>query len=142
MRVLASDTWPVRGSLGDLLSAARTEVIPELWNKAFNPDDLSWLPRLIAVEVPRTYSISSHSDELLPSSLDLTVSRVNHSVFPALLLSGSRREVCAGVSSGFLNPHPEEELIISETPGFGDVEDIVRPHHCYVPLLKSGGLSS
>lgn len=108
--------------------------MPEVWNKAFNPDDLSWLPKLILVEVPRTYSISSYSDELLPSSLDLTVSRVEHEIFQALLPGVTGREFYAGVSSGFLNPHPEEERIISETPGFGDIEETVRLHYQGTPL--------
>jgi cytochrome b involved in lipid metabolism len=139
LKVLASETWPVRGSLGDLLSAAYSEVTQEVWDKAFNPEDLSWLVKLIPIEVPRTYSISSFSDELLPSSLDLTVSRVEHDISPTLASSTGRDGSYWGVSSGFLNPHPEEERIINEIPGFANLEDTVlvgvsRPLNFQLPI--------
>ena len=106
-RVLGSDTWPVNGSLGDLLAVALGEVAEEIWDHAFTlGPDLSWLAALIPPEVPRTYSISSFSFDMLPESLDLTVSRAEHEVSPLLLPPGSPRMTRPGVSSGFLNPDP------------------------------------
>jgi cytochrome b involved in lipid metabolism len=105
LKLLASNEWPVKGSLGDLLQTAIAGVPQDIWDRAFNLDNLAWLPKLIALEVPRTYSISNSSDELLPSLIDLTVSRTEttrdpifRDVQPALPLYG--------VSSGFLNPAP------------------------------------
>ncbi|KAF2008150.1 sulfite reductase flavo protein alpha-component [Amniculicola lignicola CBS 123094] len=105
LKILASDDWPVKGSIGDLLQIAIAEVPQDIWDRAFDLLDLSWLPKLIALEVPRTYSISNSSPEMLPSLIDLTVSRTESArdpifrdVQPALPLYG--------VSSGFLNPSP------------------------------------
>lgn len=105
LKILATDEWPVKGSVGDLLQTAITEVPSDIWDRAFDLSNLAWLPRLIALEVPRTYSISNSSSELLPSMIDLTVSRTEtprdpmfHGVQPSLPLYG--------VSSGFLNPAP------------------------------------
>jgi sulfite reductase alpha subunit-like flavoprotein len=108
LEVLSSDTWPVSGSLGDLLNIARSGVSPNIWDSAFS-SDLGWLPKLVPVEVPRTYSISSYSSELLPSVVDLTVSRVEHKLCPLLAFDGSQDILRSGISSGFLNPHPSEE---------------------------------
>ncbi|CAO2656703.1 Nn.00g055060.m01.CDS01 [Neocucurbitaria sp. VM-36] len=106
LKVLSSNDWPVKGSLGDLLQLAIAEVPPDIWDHAFDLDNLEWLPRLISLEVPRTYSISNSSIELLPSTIDLTVSRTEaardpifQNVQPSLPLYG--------VSSGFLNPIPD-----------------------------------
>ena len=102
LKVLATEEWPVRGSLGDLLQIAVNEVPPHIWDRAFSLSDLSWLPKLIPVEVPRTYSISNFTNEFLPSTVDLTVSRSNYRLSP--LLSQDKEEVLKhGVSSGFLN---------------------------------------
>ncbi|KAF2682379.1 hypothetical protein K458DRAFT_405660 [Lentithecium fluviatile CBS 122367] len=105
LKLLASDEWPVKGSIGDLLQTAIAEVPQDVWDRAFDLSNLAWLPKLISLEVPRTYSISNSSDELLPSLIDLTVSRTESArdpifrgVQPALPLYG--------VSSGFLNPAP------------------------------------
>jgi sulfite reductase alpha subunit-like flavoprotein/predicted heme/steroid binding protein len=137
-RVLTSDTWPVSGSLVDLLEVARNEVHPELWGIAFNTTDLTWLPKLIAVEVPRTYSISSScpNTELMPSEIDLTVSRVTHTTSPLLGLGDRQRP---GVSSGFLNPHPADEERIIEESGPEALEDeilvgISRPLNFQLPI--------
>ncbi|KAF8471890.1 hypothetical protein BDZ91DRAFT_716758 [Kalaharituber pfeilii] len=108
LEVLASDTWPISGSLGDLLLVARAGVSTSIWEQAF-PEDLSWLPKLVPVEVPRTYSISSYSSELLPSFINLTVSRTEHKLCLLLAFDGSQDIVRSGVSSGFLNPHPDDE---------------------------------
>ncbi|PVH94808.1 hypothetical protein DM02DRAFT_675942 [Periconia macrospinosa] len=112
--ILTSDEWPVKGSIGDLLQAAIAEVPQDIWDRAFDLYDLAWLPKLISLEVPRTYSISNASDGLLPSMIDLTVTRTEtarhplfNSVQPALPLYG--------VSSGFLNPAPS----IMQHPGEG-----------------------
>lgn len=106
LRVLNSDTWPVFGSLGDLLTLAYNEVSEQTWDQAFPFADLSWLPALITPEVPRTYSIASFSFDLLPESLDLTVARAMHEMSPLLLPPGAPKVMRPGVSSGFLNPDP------------------------------------
>jgi sulfite reductase alpha subunit-like flavoprotein len=93
----------VKGTVGDLLQLAVSEVKPIIWDKDFDLSDLSWLPKLIPIEVPRTYSISNYSNELLPSTVDLTVSRSNYQVSP-LLESPGQTNKRHGVSSGFLNP--------------------------------------
>ncbi|CAE6432420.1 unnamed protein product [Rhizoctonia solani] len=110
LRVLASSEWPVQGSLGDLLLAAIDEVSSETWDKAFDLDDLKWLPALIPLEVPRTYSISKYSSEGLPDSVDLTVSRTEHPVCPILVTAGAESTI-SGVASGFLNPNPLDEYV-------------------------------
>ncbi|KAH3966709.1 hypothetical protein HBH98_205910 [Parastagonospora nodorum] len=106
LSILQSNEWPVKGSFGDLLQLAISEVPQEIWDRAFSLENLAWLPKLLKLEVPRTYSISNSSwMELLPSTIDLTVSRTEsgrdpifESVQPTLPLYG--------VSSGFLNPAP------------------------------------
>lgn len=108
LEILSTEAWPVSGSLGDLLLVARADVSSTIWGQAF-PPNLVWLPKLVHVEVPRTYSISSHSPELLPSFINLTVSRVEHKLCPLLAFVGSQDIIRSGVSSGFLNPHPKEE---------------------------------
>lgn len=106
LKVLASQEWPSYGSIGDLLQLTVTEADPVTWDQAFDLSDLSWLPKLIPVEVPRTYSISNFSNELLPSTVDLTVSRSEHKVSPLLQRHSTAGH---GVSSGFLNPEPKKE---------------------------------
>ncbi|KAI3609884.1 sulfite reductase flavoprotein alpha-component [Moniliophthora roreri] len=108
LRVLSSDSWPVNGSLGDLLILALNEVAEQIWDQAFSLDDLSWLLNLVAPEVPRTYSISSFPFDLMPESLDLTVARSEHQVSSLLLPPDSHglKVTRPGVSSGFLNPDP------------------------------------
>ena len=67
LQVLATNEWPVRASLGDLLQAAVQDTPSRIWDQAFDlSGNLSWLSDLVPIEVPRTYSISTHSDELLP----------------------------------------------------------------------------
>lgn len=105
MKILASNEWPVKGSVGDLLQTAIAEVTNDVWDRAFDLSNLSWLPKLVKLEVPRTYSISNSSAELLPSLIDLTVSRTESARDPIF------RDVqptlpLYGVSSGFLNPSP------------------------------------
>ena len=107
-KVLQSNTWPVQGSLGDLLLAARLEVSKETWSRAFPRGDLSLLPRFISVEVPRTYNISNFSQTILPSFVELTVKRSEHKVWSGFQ-SSYNDGVRAGVSSGFLNPFPFSE---------------------------------
>jgi hypothetical protein len=104
--ILTSQKWPVKGSLGDLLQLAISEVSQEICHHAFDLNNLHWLPKLLSLEVPRPYSISNSSNELLPSMIDLTVSRTEaarHPIFdkvqPVLPLYG--------VSSGLLNPSPD-----------------------------------
>ncbi|KAF8712312.1 Indoleamine 2,3-dioxygenase, partial [Rhizoctonia solani] len=94
LRVLASSEWPVQGSPGDLLLASI--------------DD--WLPVLVPLEVPRTYSVSKYSNEVLPETVDLTVSRTEHAVCQALVAAGAENTI-TGVASGFLNPNPLEDYI-------------------------------
>ena len=115
LQVLATEEWPVRGSLGDLLQGAVTDTSPQIWDRAFNlTEDLAWLADLIPVEVPRTYSISNHPYELLPSTVDLTISRAEYKLCSTF--AGNANITCAGVGSGFLNPFLSsgEELIASE----------------------------
>ncbi|PSN69753.1 hypothetical protein BS50DRAFT_618748 [Corynespora cassiicola Philippines] len=105
LKLLASNEWPVKGSIGDLLQTAIAEVPQEIWDHAFDLFNLAWLPKLIALEVPRTYSISNASPELLPSMIDLTVSRTETARDP--LFQGVQPALpLYGVSSGFLNPAP------------------------------------
>ncbi|EUC41563.1 hypothetical protein COCMIDRAFT_105847 [Bipolaris oryzae ATCC 44560] len=109
LQVLATDEWPVRASLGDLLQEAVKDTSPRIWDQAFDlSGDLAWLTDLISVEVPRTYSISNYSDELLPSTVDLTISRSEYDLCP--LFAGAEKHVRNGVSSGFLNPPVAEEM--------------------------------
>ncbi|KAJ4386243.1 hypothetical protein N0V93_009136 [Gnomoniopsis smithogilvyi] len=111
LQVLATDEWPVRGTLGDLLQAAVLETPSAVWDSAFGLEDLSWLCDLISVEMPRTYSISNHPDELLPTTVDLTVSRSEWQLCSTF--AGDTKIQRSGVSSGFLNPvvASNEEMI-------------------------------
>ncbi|KAI0437400.1 cytochrome b5-like Heme/Steroid binding domain-containing protein [Xylaria telfairii] len=104
MQVLGTNEWPVRGSLGDLLQGALLDTPPQIWDKAFDLDDISWLTDLIDLEVPRTYSIASYTEELLPSTVDLAVSRAEYKLCSTF--AGQDDVTRAGVSSGFLNPMP------------------------------------
>lgn len=106
IKLLTSQEWPVKGSLGDLLQLAIAEVPEVTWDSAFDLDNLSWLPKLVPLEVPRTYSISNFSHELLPSTIDLCVSRTESKRDP-ILQSSQPNPTVFGVSSGFLNPRPE-----------------------------------
>lgn len=109
LQVLATDEWPVRASLGDVLQAAVRDTSSRVWDQAFDlSGNLSWLADLIPVEVPRTYSISTFSDELLPSTVDLTISRSEYDLCSAF--AGNVKTVRNGVSSGFLNPPVAEEM--------------------------------
>jgi sulfite reductase alpha subunit-like flavoprotein/predicted heme/steroid binding protein len=103
LQVLATTEWPVRGSLGDLLQAAVLDTPTHVWDRAFDlSGDLPWLSDLIPVEVPRTYSISNYPDELLPHSVDLTISRSEYQICSTFAGTASINR--SGVSSGFLNP--------------------------------------
>ncbi|CAJ0554480.1 Ff.00g129930.m01.CDS01 [Fusarium sp. VM40] len=104
LQVLATEEWPVNGSLGDLLQRAVIDTPGHIWNRAFNLNDLSWLSDLVQLEVPRTYSISSYSDELLPSTVDLTIARAEYKL--SSIFANGQQTVGAGVSSGFFNPDP------------------------------------
>ncbi|KAI1340878.1 cytochrome b5-like Heme/Steroid binding domain-containing protein [Xylariaceae sp. FL0016] len=109
LQVLATEEWPVRGSLGDLLQDALMDTPPQIWDKAFSLDNLSWLAELIPLEVPRTYSIASHTEELLPSTVDLAVSRAEYKLCGTF--SKGEDVSRSGVSSGFLNPYPASDDI-------------------------------
>ncbi|KAH6970756.1 hypothetical protein BKA56DRAFT_496895 [Ilyonectria sp. MPI-CAGE-AT-0026] len=117
LQILATQEWPVSGSLGDLLQDALTDTPMQIWDKAFSLDNLSWLVDLVNLEVPRTYSIASYSDDLLPSTVDLAVSRAEYKLCSTFARDHEISR--AGVSSGFLNPYPTpdelppaEELLI------------------------------
>lgn len=131
LQVLATEEWPVRGSLGDLLQSAVLDTPQAVWDSAFNLQDLSWLCELVPVETPRTYSISSSPDELLPSTVDLSVSRSEYQL--SSTFAGESRVTRCGVSSGFLNPvvASNDEMIPIE-------EDILigvsRPQAFQLPL--------
>jgi sulfite reductase alpha subunit-like flavoprotein len=137
-KVLGSDTWPVQGTLGDLLTHAMAEVAPSIWNAAFDLQDISWLTRLINVETPRTYSISNHYDGLLPSTIDLTVARTEYRV-AEVLDTGLESPARYGVSSGCLNP-PE---VVSSA--MTDDEDyligISRPLNFQLPTTMTGPIA-
>ncbi|KAL6711467.1 hypothetical protein ACN47E_004401 [Coniothyrium glycines] len=125
LQVLATNEWPVRASLGDLLQAAVNDTPTRIWDQAFDlTGSLAWFTDLIPVEVPRTYSISTFSDELLPSTVDLTISRSEYNLCSTF--AGDSQVVRHGVSSGFLNPavaeeidmHDDEELLIGVSRPF------------------------
>ncbi|KAF2026478.1 hypothetical protein EK21DRAFT_74173 [Setomelanomma holmii] len=109
LQVLATNEWPVRASLGDLLQAALNDTPARIWDQAFElSHNLAWLATLIPLEIPRTYSISTFSDELLPSTVDLTISRSEYDLCSTF--AGSSKTTRNGVSSGFLNPQVGEEM--------------------------------
>jgi sulfite reductase alpha subunit-like flavoprotein/predicted heme/steroid binding protein len=114
LKILSSDNWPVKGSLGDLLQLAISEAPQDTWDCAFDLNNLAWLPRLIRLEVPRTYSISNSSIELLPGTIDLTVSRVETTRDP-IFDSVQPQLPLYGVSSGFLNPAPDTLEYLCDT---------------------------
>ncbi|KEY74801.1 hypothetical protein S7711_09808 [Stachybotrys chartarum IBT 7711] len=111
LKVLATNEWPVRGSLGDLLQGALMDTPPQIWDKAFQLGNLSWLADLIPLEVPRTYSIASYTEDLLPSTVDLAVSRAEYNVCDTFSKGSDTPR--AGVSSGFLNPYPNPDEMLS-----------------------------
>jgi cytochrome b involved in lipid metabolism len=135
LKVLGSEMWPVQGTLGDLIQLAVAEVSPTIWNQAFDLADLSWLAKLIPIETPRTYSISNYSNELLPSVIDLTVSRSEYRL-ASVLDTGISSNVRYGVSSGCLNPDP------SISPEMFDDEEyligISRPLNFQLPVTMTG----
>lgn len=112
LQILATTEWPVRGTLGDLLQSAVEDTPPAIWDRAFDLNsNLFWLSDLIQVEVPRTYSISNYPEGLLPSSVDLTVSRSEFKLCSTF--AGNMDIIRSGVSSSFLNPpidSPENAL--------------------------------
>lgn len=112
LQVLATDEWPVRGSLGDILQDALMDTPTHIWDKAFNLNDLSWLADLIPVEVPRTYSIASYTDELLPSTVDLAISRAEYKLCSTFAKQEDINR--AGVASGFFNPYPSSNEMDSD----------------------------
>ncbi|KAI8652845.1 Cytochrome b5 heme-binding domain-containing protein [Fusarium keratoplasticum] len=130
LQVLATEEWPVGGSLGDLLQKAITDTPPQIWDKAFSLDNLDWLPELVQLEVPRTYSISSHTNELLPNTVDLTISRAEYKL--GSMFSQGQHITRAGVSSGFFNPHPSsaESSILSDDVLLG----VSRPVAFQLPI--------
>ncbi|KAK4466781.1 sulfite reductase [NADPH] flavoprotein alpha-component [Cladorrhinum samala] len=135
LQVLATTEWPVRGSLGDLLQAALADTNPHIWDQAFDlTGDMAWLTDLIPVEVPRTYSISNYSQELLPSAVDLSISRAEYKLCSTF--AGTNEVLRAGVGSGFLNPflNSSDELIESD-------EDVLigvsRPLNFQLPIDRA-----
>ncbi|KAI8712865.1 Cytochrome b5 heme-binding domain-containing protein [Fusarium sp. LHS14.1] len=130
LQVLATEEWPVGGSLGDLLQKAITDTPPQIWDKAFSLDNLDWLAELVQLEVPRTYSISSHTNELLPNTVDLTISRAEYKL--CSMFSQGQHINRAGVSSGFFNPHPSsaESSILSDDVLLG----VSRPVAFQLPI--------
>lgn len=130
MQVLGTNEWPVRGSLGDLLQGALLDTPPQVWDKAFDLDDISWLTDLIDLEVPRTYSIASYTEELLPSTVDLAVSRAEYKL--CSVFAGQEDISRTGVSSGFLNPLPSlDEMAAADDEILMGVS---RPAAFHLPL--------
>jgi sulfite reductase alpha subunit-like flavoprotein len=81
LQVLATNEWPARASLGDLIQAAVVDTPSQIWDQAFDlSNNLTGLAEVVEIEVPRTYSISSYPDELIPSTLDLTISRTDYAL--------------------------------------------------------------
>ncbi|KAM0816938.1 putative indoleamine 2,3-dioxygenase [Seiridium cardinale] len=132
LQVLATNEWPVRGSLGDLLQAAVVDTPSQIWDQAFDlSHNLSWLAELVQIEVPRTYSISSYPEEFLPSTLDLTISRADYDLCDTF--ANNIPTVRSGVSSGFLNPplsSGEDSMIVEEDLLIG----VSRPVCFQLPL--------
>ncbi|KAH8205365.1 hypothetical protein TruAng_000444 [Truncatella angustata] len=132
LQVLATNEWPVRGSLGDLLQAAVVDTPSQIWDQAFDlSHSLAWLADLVEIEVPRTYSISSYPEELLPSTLDLTISRADYEVCDTF--TNGIPTVRSGVSSGFLNPSlssGEDAMLVEEDLLIG----VSRPVNFQLPL--------
>jgi cytochrome b involved in lipid metabolism len=135
VKVLGSEMWPVQGAVGDLLQLALAEVSPQTWDTAFDLSDLSWLPKLIPIEVPRTYSISNYTNELLPSTVDLTVTRSEYKLAD-VLDSGQSATIRYGVSSGCFNPDPShsEDMFDDEEYLIG----ISRPLNFQLPTTMAG----
>jgi len=135
IKVLATEEWPIRGTLGDLLQGAVADTNPHIWDKAFDlASDFSWLTDLIPVEIPRTYSISNHSQELLPSTVDLTISRAEYKLCSTF--SGGEDITCAGVGSGFLNPFlssPDDTIESEEDILIG----VSRPLNFQLPIERA-----
>ncbi|KAK1654596.1 cytochrome b5-like Heme/Steroid binding domain-containing protein [Colletotrichum phormii] len=129
LQVLSTDEWPVRGSLGDLLQDAVTDTPPQIWDRVFNLDILAWLADLVPLEVPRTYSIASYTEELLPETVDLAVSRSEYKLCSTF--SRGKEISRAGVSSGFLNPPVEMGDIDSDDEILIGVS---RPAAFHLPL--------
>ncbi|GKT60625.1 NADPH-ferrihemoprotein reductase [Colletotrichum tofieldiae] len=129
LQVLSTDEWPVRGSLGDLLQDAVTDTPPQIWDRVFSLENLSWLAELIPLEVPRTYSIASYTEELLPETVDLAVSRSEYKLCSTF--SRGKEVSRAGVSSGFLNPPVEVGEIKSDDEILIGVS---RPAAFHLPL--------
>ncbi|KAG8768914.1 hypothetical protein FRC12_005281 [Ceratobasidium sp. 428] len=137
-RILASTEWPVQGSLGDLLLAAINDISEDAWDKAFDRQNMAWLPALVTLEVPRTYSVSEFSFEGLPDYVDLTVSRAEHNVCAELVAAGADR-IIPGVASGFLNPNPLDDYIphgyLSQNSEVDEVLiGIARPLNFQLPI--------
>ncbi|KAI1496779.1 cytochrome b5-like Heme/Steroid binding domain-containing protein [Biscogniauxia marginata] len=129
LQVLATDEWPVRGSLGDLLQDAIMDTPTHIWDKAFDLNNISWLADLIPLEVPRTYSIASYTDELLPNTVDLAVSRAEYKLCSTF--SKGEDISRAGVSSGFLNPSPpSDDVSLDDEVLIG----VSRPAAFHLPL--------
>ena len=130
LQVLATEEWPVRGSLGDTLQEALMDTPAHIWDKAFSLDDLSWLAELVPVEVPRTYSIASYTDELLPSTVDLAVSRAEYKLC-ATFAKQQGDVTRSGVASGFLNSaEPADETVSDDEILVG----VSRPLAFQLPL--------
>ncbi|KAF4632905.1 hypothetical protein G7Y89_g5214 [Cudoniella acicularis] len=132
LQILATTEWPVRASLGDLLQAVVTDTSSQIWDQAFDlSGDLAWLSELVPIEVPRTYSISNYPNELLPSTIDLTVSRSEYNLCP--ILSDPTTILRHGVGSSFLNPP-----VSSEDEFIADGEDLLigvsRPLAFQLPI--------
>ncbi|KAK3938520.1 sulfite reductase [NADPH] flavoprotein alpha-component [Diplogelasinospora grovesii] len=137
LQVLATDEWPVRGS--HPLQRAVTDTNPHIWDRAFNLTgagaNLAWLADLVPVEVLRTYSISSYySEELLPSTVDLTISRAEYKL--SSTFAGDTDVTCAGVGSGFLNPFVSstDESVKAED---GILMGVSRPLNFQLPIDRA-----
>ncbi|KAK3939610.1 hypothetical protein QBC46DRAFT_437068 [Diplogelasinospora grovesii] len=97
--------------------------------------NLTWLANLVPVEVLRTYSISSYySEELLPSTVNLTISRAEYKL--SSTFTSDTDVTCASVRSGFLNP------FVSLTDEWVEAEDgiligVSRPLNFQLPIDRA-----
>ncbi|KPI36763.1 uncharacterized protein AB675_11784 [Cyphellophora attinorum] len=108
-KLLASESWPVMGTLGDVLQRAIEEVSPIVWDTIFDLEHLSWLTQLVSVGTPQLYCISSPAlmGSGLPSVVKIMVERVSYDV-PVELDSGLESTKRFDMTSQALHPDPDD----------------------------------
>ena len=111
-KLLTWDTWPVAGTLGDVLQRAIEEVSPVVWDTIFDLEHLAWLTQMIPVGTPHPYAISASPlmGSSLASSVKITVERFQYQVH-AELDSGLESTIRFGTTSEALHPHRASESV-------------------------------